>query len=452
MNSALLLATFRDDSAYRGHTVVFSDGEGFAWGTGDDIGSLDILALERAGVLIWTSPEVREWFYSYKDWAVGRAARFSEGAIPIEVSFSHGVSDDEVEDDDEAPYLEAQRRGTELAWAHEYEEAAAWWAEAERLATDPVDRHYLYDDLVKYYYARRDRGQSFIDRFVAHCQSDLELFRATDLATRLAGAGVHYATSLHRYATWLEKQGDYSTAIRVSKVAVSLGLTDGTQKDFAGRIPRLEKKLTTGATPSVATRRPATKPRKRTLVDPSDTWIALDFETATAERVSACSLGVAVVQNGAVISSGAWLIQPPGNVYDPRNIQVHGITPRHTRRTPTFVDLYDAVVPFLENRCVLAHWAEFDISVLRALHQFYGLPLPQMKYSCSCRMAQRAFPRLSNHRLPTVCSHCGIALTHHDAASDAVASALVALSCRDAVGAQSIHDAIGALGMRAKNL
>jgi DNA polymerase-3 subunit epsilon len=184
---------------------------------------------------------------------------------------------------------------------------------------------------------------------------------------------------------------------------------------------------------------------RATLVD--DTWIAIDFETATPERHSACSLGIAVIEDGAVASSGAWLIQPPENRYDVHNIRVHGITPRATAGAPTFGELYPEILPYLQGRHVIAHWASFDISVLRSALAFYRLPAPELHYVCSCRMAQRAYPALRNHRLPTVCQHCGIPLDHHDAGSDAHAAAMVALRCRDEVGAATVHEAVRHLGI-----
>lgn len=180
---------------------------------------------------------------------------------------------------------------------------------------------------------------------------------------------------------------------------------------------------------------------------PEDTWIALDFETATAERSSACSLGIAVIEGGAVTDTGGWLIQPPGNRYDRRTVSVHGITPDMTADAPTFAELYPRLLPYLEGQRIIAHWAAFDMSVLRATIGLYRLPVPDTRYVCSCRMAQRAFPGLHNHRLPTVCGHCDIPLEHHDAMSDAHAAALVALHCSRAIGAGGIGDAAERLGV-----
>jgi DNA polymerase-3 subunit epsilon len=186
--------------------------------------------------------------------------------------------------------------------------------------------------------------------------------------------------------------------------------------------------------------------------NPTDRWVAIDFETATSERCSACSLGLAVIENGIIVDTRSWLIRPPANAYDWRNTSIHGISAQHTEFEPGYDELYPAIRRFLEGEYLLAHSAAFDVSVLRALHSRYGIALPRAKYACSCHLARRAFPALANHKLPTVCGHCGISLEHHDAASDALACARVALSCCDAVGERTVASAIGRLGLATARL
>lgn len=188
------------------------------------------------------------------------------------------------------------------------------------------------------------------------------------------------------------------------------------------------------------------------MADASDTWVALDFETATSERHSACSLAVVVVENGEVTKKADWLIRPPENSYDYHNTQVHGIKPSDTAGAYSYDALYPEIEPYLRDHLVVAHWAQFDLSVIRALHRFYRIPLPDTRYACSCMMARAAFPSLYNHQLPTVCDHCGIPLQHHDAASDALACAHVALHCTDSIGARSIDDALASLRVNIKTL
>ena len=57
-------------------------------------------------------------------------------------------------------------------------------------------------------------------------------------------------------------------------------------------------------------------------------YIAIDFETANAKRVSACSVGVAVIEDGRVVETFPSLIKPPPDydTFAPLNVRIHGIT------------------------------------------------------------------------------------------------------------------------------
>jgi DNA polymerase-3 subunit epsilon len=186
----------------------------------------------------------------------------------------------------------------------------------------------------------------------------------------------------------------------------------------------------------------------RASPDPADDWVAIDFETATRARDSACAVGIAVVRGGAIVHRDAWLIRPPGNEYEYWNIRVHGITPDRTQDAPGFAVLWPHVRPWLDGAHVLAHNASFDMGVLRALLASGDLEAPDMHYVCTVLLARRAFPLLPRHRLDTVCDHCGIELAHHDAASDAAACATVALRCREEIGTPTLHEAVRAAGLR----
>lgn len=183
-----------------------------------------------------------------------------------------------------------------------------------------------------------------------------------------------------------------------------------------------------------------------------DTWVAIDFETATREANSACALGVAVVTDDRVVRSESWLIRPPFNTYEYRNVLIHGITAEDTALAPDFAEVWWELAPILASGPLLAHNAAFDIRVLRALIASFELATPSYEYACTVSLARKAFPRLANHKLNTVCDHCAITLVHHDAASDAIACANVALECAIAAGAGSITAAVERLGVRTARL
>lgn len=159
--------------------------------------------------------------------------------------------------------------------------------------------------------------------------------------------------------------------------------------------------------------------------------VALDFETANYPRNSAIALGVSIIQDNVLQARKAWLFRPPGNsIYiRPDFIAIHGIRPMDLRDKPYFPGIWLELEPCLQGADLLiAHNAGFDRSVLYGVTQHYNIELPRFNWQCTVNLARATWPHLRNHKLPTVCEHLGIELSHHDPASDAEACARIFLS------------------------
>lgn len=169
-------------------------------------------------------------------------------------------------------------------------------------------------------------------------------------------------------------------------------------------------------------------------------WAAIDFETATRYRTSACALGVVVVDEGRELHRQAWLIQPPENRYEPGNIAVHGIKPWDTEFAPTFADVWAEAMHLIGDRPIVAHNASFDVSVLRACCEHYSLQPPGNAYHCTVQLARRAYPGLPAYKLPVVAGHVGATLQHHDALSDAAACSRIVEACFEATPHPSVAE------------
>lgn len=99
------------------------------------------------------------------------------------------------------------------------------------------------------------------------------------------------------------------------------------------------------------------------------------------------------------------------------------------RDQPTFAEFWPRMAAFLENTPYLvAHNATFDRMVLKTCLQAMNLQL-QIPFLCTLKGARRSL-RLSKNRLSDVCKHLDIELTHHHAASDALAAARIYLHFR----------------------
>lgn len=185
---------------------------------------------------------------------------------------------------------------------------------------------------------------------------------------------------------------------------------------------------------------------------PSDRWVAIDFETATREPTSACALGLAVIEDDAVVEAHSWLIRPPFNEYEFWNTKVHGLGPDDTELAPEFDELWWEIAARLRGAKLIAHNAPFDMRVLGALINTRELSSPGYEYACTLRMSRLVLPHLNKHTLDVVCDHCGIGLRHHDAASDAKACAEVALQCARRLGVRTVSEALSELGVSTRTL
>jgi DNA polymerase-3 subunit epsilon len=181
-------------------------------------------------------------------------------------------------------------------------------------------------------------------------------------------------------------------------------------------------------------------------------WAAVDFETATFSRASACALGVVIVEEGRELHRQSWLIRPPHNEYDPRNIEIHGIRPSDTEHAPGFDGVWAEAMELIGDRALIAHNAGFDVGVIRGGCDEYELAPPSSKYLCTVQLSRRTWPELSAHKLPIVAGHVGAQLDHHDALSDAAACSSIMRACIDSVGATSLEGLVEHWALRERRV
>jgi DNA polymerase-3 subunit epsilon len=167
-------------------------------------------------------------------------------------------------------------------------------------------------------------------------------------------------------------------------------------------------------------------------------WAALDFETATSSRASACALGLVIVEDGEERSRQHWLIRPPHNEYAAGNIAIHGIHPEDTEDAPEFDRVWAEAMTMIEDRPIVAHNAGFDVGVIRGGCQAFRIAPPSSVYHCTVQLSRKTWPELVNHKLPMVAGHVGATLDHHEALSDAAACSQIVRACIDVAGVDSL--------------
>lgn len=154
---------------------------------------------------------------------------------------------------------------------------------------------------------------------------------------------------------------------------------------------------------------------------PDINFLGIDFEAATYARASVCQLGICVVRHGMVAATHSWLVRPPHNEYMACTSWVHKIYPDDTEFAPDFPEVWEDVLPLLEESpALVAHNAPYDISCLREELALYGIVRPTLSYYCTLKASQQLYPELQRHRLHRLCEHFKISHEkHHRADSDA---------------------------------
>jgi DNA polymerase-3 subunit epsilon len=165
-------------------------------------------------------------------------------------------------------------------------------------------------------------------------------------------------------------------------------------------------------------------------------FVAIDFETANSFRGSPCSLAAVVVRDGKVVAEYNRLMRPPDALgpddFDEMNTSIHGITWEVVENEPEFIDVWNELqIPEL-GLPLVAHYAAFDLGVIRDALTASDCIWPDVRYTCSVVLARRVLS-LPSYTLPYVTDALGITLLdHHNALADARACAEVLLRlCRD---------------------
>ncbi len=158
-------------------------------------------------------------------------------------------------------------------------------------------------------------------------------------------------------------------------------------------------------------------------------FTTIDFETANNAAESACAVGLVRVRDGKIVETFSELFRPPVgyDFFSEFNMRVHGIRPADVANKPKWRDVAPNLIDFVSDDVLIAHNAQFDMSVLAAAAAAEGLTLPEIAYACSLMMARKSYS-LESYRLNAVAYAAGHEeFNHHDALADAEACALIVI-------------------------
>jgi len=158
-------------------------------------------------------------------------------------------------------------------------------------------------------------------------------------------------------------------------------------------------------------------------------FVAFDFETANGKNP--CSIGIVEFENGKVINKYYSLIKPRELVFNPYASRIHGIGISDVVNEREFVDVWNDIKHFFDNKIIVAHNYSFDISVLNYSLEIYGIEAPVYEVHCTLKLS-RSYLNIVNHKLSSVASFFKINQNnYHNALEDAFVCGKIFLNLMD---------------------
>jgi DNA polymerase III subunit epsilon len=166
----------------------------------------------------------------------------------------------------------------------------------------------------------------------------------------------------------------------------------------------------------------------------TETFVALDVETANPDLASICQVGVVVFANGTIGESWQSLVDPEDD-FHPINVSIHGIDRRAVAGAPRFCDIVPRLAELVNGRVVASHMG-FDRVALSLACEKYALRKLTCTWLDTARVSRRAWTQFARRGfgLADIAAHCGIRFRHHDALEDARAAGEVLLRAMSETG------------------
>lgn len=159
-------------------------------------------------------------------------------------------------------------------------------------------------------------------------------------------------------------------------------------------------------------------------------FVTIDFETANNNNNSACALGLCMVKGIEIVDKQYYLIKPPTEHFRHEQTEIHGLTYEDVQNQPSFDCVWNNIQNLFNGEAIIiAHNAQFDMSVLYETLKYYNIILPEFSYIDSISIARYVFTAESNS-LENCAKASGVSIeNHHNALSDAYTVASIVIEC-----------------------
>lgn len=154
-------------------------------------------------------------------------------------------------------------------------------------------------------------------------------------------------------------------------------------------------------------------------------FIAIDFETANKNRISACAIGLVFIKDFKIVFSKKHFIKPPnGEEFSSFHSNIHKIYEEDVEHSFTFEELWEnEFSKYFNDNLIVFHNASMDLSILKNLFEHFTISNFDIDYIDTMQLAEKSG---NPKKLTELAEKFGIEIeNHHDPISDAKACAMI---------------------------
>lgn len=152
----------------------------------------------------------------------------------------------------------------------------------------------------------------------------------------------------------------------------------------------------------------------------ANNFVVLDIENPNSRGNSICSIGILIIEDGALVRKEYSLINPEDR-FDRTNSEITGITESMVLDSPTLKEYWQEIGTTLSDSVIVGHNIKYDLSVLSKALYRYDMPVPAFRYICTLDLSHSLLSAPS-YKLSSLLGNLGISYDEHNALADAEAA------------------------------
>ena len=117
-------------------------------------------------------------------------------------------------------------------------------------------------------------------------------------------------------------------------------------------------------------------------------FLTIDFETASRYEYSPCAVSIYSFTETSCNKKLSTLIDPGDVFFDPKLIELHGITKDMVKDAPPVAEVMQNICDIIKDKFLFAHNASFDIHKVIDGCNRYDISIPNFKYADSLMIAK----------------------------------------------------------------